>query len=226
MSAIDRLLAIMARLRDPERGCPWDLEQDFASIAPHTIEEAYEVEDAIARGDMPAFREELGDLLLQVVFQAQMAQEHGLFDFDAVAATLCEKLVNRHPHVFAGASVETAEEQTRLWEDLKAKERAAKATDDATPSALDGIARGLPALLRAQKLLRRIDRAGLSAEPGEPNDAWARFQAERDDASLGALLVALAAEAGRHGIDAERALRAATTALEADVRRAEASDRA
>lgn len=225
MPAIDRLLSIMARLRDPERGCPWDLEQDFASIAPHTIEEAYEVEDAITRGDMPAFREELGDLLLQVVFHAQMAQEQGLFDFDAVAATLCDKLVSRHPHVFAGASVESAEEQTRVWEDLKAKERAAKASSDAVPSALDGIALGLPALLRTQKLLRRIDRAGLAAASGEPDEAWARFRAERDEASLGAFLIALAAEAGRHGIDAERALRAATSVLEAEVRRDEASGR-
>lgn len=218
---IERLLSLMALLRDPVRGCPWDLEQDFASIAPHTLEEAYEVEDAIARDDMDALREELGDLLLQVVFHAQMARERGLFDFDAVAETLCDKLVRRHPHVFADAAVATAADQTRLWEELKAQERAAKASQGAAPSALDGIARGLPALLRAQKLLRRIDRAGLPAETGEPERAWERFRAGPDEATLGALLLALAAEAGRAGLDAERALRAASAALERAARAAE-----
>lgn len=218
---IERLLSLMALLRDPERGCPWDLEQDFASIAPHTLEEAYEVEDAIARGDMDALREELGDLLLQVVFHAQMARERGLFDFDAVAETLCEKLVRRHPHVFADAAVATAADQTRLWEELKAQERAAKAEAGAAPSALDGIARGLPALLRAQKLLRRIERAGLPAETGDSAQAWQRFRTAPDEASLGALLLALAADAGREGLDAERALRGASAAVERAARAAE-----
>lgn len=218
---IERLLSLMALLRDPERGCPWDLEQDFASIAPHTLEEAYEVEDAIARGDMAALREELGDLLLQVVFHAQMARERGLFDFDAVTETLCEKLERRHPHVFADATVATAADQTRLWEELKAQERAEKAGQDAAPSALDGIARGLPALLRTQKLLRRIERAGLPAESGDPDAAWKRFRSAPGETSLGALLLALAADAGRHGIDAERALRSASTALETVARDAE-----
>ena len=112
-SSVDRLLALMARLRDPERGCPWDLEQDFATIAPHTIEEAYEVADAIDRQDMPALRDELGDLLFQVVFYAQMARERGAFDFDAVVEGIVEKMIRRHPHVFGEASIETAEAQTR-----------------------------------------------------------------------------------------------------------------
>jgi len=107
-SSVDRLLALMARLRDPERGCPWDLEQDFATIAPHTIEEAYEVADAIDRQDMPALRDELGDLLFQVVFYAQMARERGAFDFDAIAEGIVEKMIRRHPHVFGEASIETA----------------------------------------------------------------------------------------------------------------------
>ena len=115
MHAVDRLLSIMARLRDPEGGCPWDLEQDFASIAPHTLEEAYEVDDAIARGDFEALREELGDLLLQVVFHAQMARERGLFDFEAVAETLSEKLVRRHPHVYGDAAVATATKAFESW---------------------------------------------------------------------------------------------------------------
>ncbi len=127
MQTLERLLAIMARLRDPEGGCPWDVEQSFATIAPHTIEEAYEVDDAIRRGDLDGLREELGDLLLQVVFHAQMASEQGAFDFEAVAATLVDKLVRRHPHIFGDADVKTAEEQTRLWEELKAQERAEKA---------------------------------------------------------------------------------------------------
>lgn len=224
MHAVDRLLSIMARLRDPEGGCPWDLEQDFASIAPHTLEEAYEVDDAIARGDFEALREELGDLLLQVVFHAQMARERGLFDFEAVAETLCEKLVRRHPHVYGDAAVATAAEQTRLWEELKAKERAGKASHDAAVSALDGIARGLPALLRAQKLLRRIDRAGLPARTPDPDAAAEAFRGAPSEATLGALLLALAAEAGRHGIDAERALRRASEALEADTRSVERAE--
>src|SRR5712675_494023 len=116
---INRLLAIMARLRDPERGCPWDVEQDFASIAPYTIEEAYEVADAIAQNDMPALKDELGDLLLQVVFHARMAEEAGSFAFADVVAAICDKMVRRHPHVFAGASVENVETQTATWEDDK-----------------------------------------------------------------------------------------------------------
>ena len=136
------LLEIMARLRDRERGCPWDIEQDFASIAPYTIEEAYEVADAIDRNDLDGLKDELGDLLLQVVFHAQMAQEQGAFGFGDVVASICDKMTRRHPHVFADASVENAEAQTREWEAQKRRERQSAGDDDA--SALAGISRGLP----------------------------------------------------------------------------------
>ena len=218
MQTLERLLAIMARLRDPEGGCPWDVEQSFATIAPHTIEEAYEVDDAIRRGDLDGLREELGDLLLQVVFHAQMASEQGVFDFEAVAATLVDKLVRRHPHIFGDADVKTAEEQTRLWEELKAQERAEKSDAPATPSALDGVALGLPALLRAQKLVRRAARARLVVDVTPLEVAWEAFHATRSHGALGALLFALAADTSARGVDAERALREATARFEAEVR--------
>jgi ATP diphosphatase len=222
MDAVARLLAIMARLRDPERGCPWDVEQSFATIAPHTIEEAYEVDDAIRRGDLEALREELGDLLLQVVFHAQMASEQGVFDFDAVAKSLADKLVRRHPHVFGDATVSDAADQTRAWEALKAEERAAKRTGGAAPSALEGVALGLPALLRAQKLVRRAARADLAVAPRDVDAAFAAHRAAPSDATLGALLLALCAEASDAGFDAERALREAAARFEAAAREAEA----
>src|SRR5262245_50726721 len=124
---IERLRAVMARLRDKTQGCPWDVEQNFATIAPYTVEEAYEVADAIERNDMPALREELGDLLFQVVFHTRMAEEAGLFDFDAVAADLTDKMIRRHPHVFADTQIRDAAHQTEAWEAGKAAERAAKA---------------------------------------------------------------------------------------------------
>src|SRR3990167_7096862 len=130
-SNMTRLVEIMALLRDPKKGCPWDVEQTFASIAPHTIEEAYEVADAIERNDMKALADELGDLLLQVVFYAQMAEEDGIFDFEDVAGAICDKLVRRHPHVFAEANVDSASEQLKAWENLKATERKAKADEEA-----------------------------------------------------------------------------------------------
>ena len=159
----DRLVAIMARLRDPNGGCPWDVEQTFATIAPHTIEEAYEVADAIEQGDMGALRDELGDLLLQVVFHAQMAAEAGHFDADRVAGAIADKLVRRHPHVFGDAKVKDSADQLRAWEDIKAAERAAAGNGGDTPapvSALDGVAKGLPALMRAMKLQKRAARVG------------------------------------------------------------------
>jgi len=152
------LLAIMARLRDPDGGCPWDLEQDFASIAPYTIEEAYEVADAIDRRDLPALKDELGDLLLQVVFHAQMAAEQGAFDFADVVAAISDKLVRRHPHVFAGVAVDDAGEVSANWEQIKRAERAAAGEQD--ESALAGIARGLPEWQRATKLQARAARVG------------------------------------------------------------------
>jgi ATP diphosphatase len=154
---LPRLIAIMARLRDPDSGCPWDIEQDFASIAPYTIEEAYEVADAIERGNWDELRGELGDLLLQSVFHAQIAQDKGLFDIADVANTISDKMVARHPHVFGEENRhKTAEQQTRDWEAVKAAERAARKET----GTLDGVALGLPALLRAVKLQKRAARVG------------------------------------------------------------------
>src|SRR5262249_21751088 len=156
-SPIDRLLALMARLRDPERGCPWDLEQTFATIAPYTIEEAYEVADAIERGDREHLRDELGDLLFQVVFHARMPEERGWFDFAAVAAGSRENLTRRHPHIVAGAAL-AAEDLVRVWEEQKAQERAARGASGA--GVLAGVPAALPALTRAAKLGRRAARVG------------------------------------------------------------------
>lgn len=166
MAGIDELLGIMARLRDPEGGCPWDLEQDFASISPHTIEEAYEVDDAIARGDLEALRDELGDLLFQVVFQARIAQERGLFDFEAVVDSIRAKLIRRHPHVFAGAATPTsAAAQVDRWEEIKAAERRDGAAARAgTADPFSDIPRSLPALMRSRKILERIERLTPGAE--------------------------------------------------------------
>ena len=158
---MERLLAIMARLRDPERGCPWDLEQTFKTIAPYTIEEAYEVADAIDHGDMDHLRDELGDLLLQVVFHAQMASEKTAFDFAAVADAISRKMIKRHPHVFGDAVLRDTGAQTVAWEEQKAIERAAAAELSGRPiSALDGVATALPALTRALKLQKRAARVG------------------------------------------------------------------
>jgi len=157
-ASIRRLLDIMARLRDPQRGCPWDVQQDFKTIAPYTIEEAYEVADAIDRNDLPALKDELGDLLLQVVFHARMAQEQGAFAFDDVAAAISEKMVRRHPHVFADETVADVQAQTAAWEEHKRREREADGHEDT--SALAGIARGLPEWQRAVKLQKRAAAVG------------------------------------------------------------------
>lgn len=161
VGAIERLRALMARLRDPQGGCPWDLSQTFASIAPFTLEEAYEVVDAIDRGDLPDLCEELGDLLLQVVFHARMAEEQGAFDLEDVARGIVEKLIRRHPHVFAGEEITGARQVAARWEDIKRTERAERvAAADAPPSLLDGVPIGLPALQRAAKLQARAARIG------------------------------------------------------------------
>ncbi len=181
-SRLPELLAIMERLRAGD-GCPWDRQQTFSSIAPYTIEEAYEVADAIEQGNLPHLKEELGDLLFQVVFHAQMAHEAGAFDFESVAAAICDKLVRRHPHVFGGGAALTAAEQSVVWEDLKAHERRAAAAGDAAAgdpatdnpaagaaaagdlaSALDGVPQALPALMRAHKLSKRAARVGFDWE--------------------------------------------------------------
>ncbi|MES2919604.1 MAG: nucleoside triphosphate pyrophosphohydrolase [Pseudomonadota bacterium] len=180
---LDKLLAIMARLRDPERGCPWDLEQDFASIAPYTLEEAHEVADAIARGDMRNLEEELGDLLLQVVFHAQMAREQQLFDFDAVARGIADKLIRRHPHVFPGgrldgdtAAIPSAEVSAN-WDRIKAEEKAARGERPAR--LLDGVGSGLPALARAEKLQKKASKVGF--DWNDPRAVIAKLREELDE---------------------------------------------
>jgi nucleoside triphosphate diphosphatase len=207
--SVSRLLEIMAKLRDPDGGCPWDLEQDFASIAPYTIEEAYEVDDAIRCKDWDGLRDELGDLLLQVVFHAQMAREAGHFDFDDVVRAICDKLERRHPHVFGDATIESAQAQTDAWEKQKADERAARGET----SPMDGVPLALPGLLRARKLISRAVRAGLY-------DGSAESITEQE---LGELLFAAVQRAERAGIDPEQALRAANAAFERRVREREDS---
>ncbi len=214
-----RLLEIMRRLRDPETGCPWDIEQDFASIAPYTIEEAYEVADAIEREDWTGLKGELGDLLLQTVYHAEMANEAGLFDFQGVADAISDKMVARHPHVFGEDSREkSAEQQTRDWETQKAKERG-----DA--GALDGVALGLPALLRALKLQKRLARVGfdwketgpvlekLIEEVQELNEAQDISEDARE-AEFGDLLFVLVNLARHWKIDPEAALRRTNAKVE------------
>ncbi len=228
---IGRLLKIMAALRDPDGGCPWDLEQDFASIAPCTIEEAYEVADAIARNDMADLQDELGDLLFQTVFHARMAEEAGTFDFAGVARSIADKMVRRHPHVFGDTEIGSAAAQSAAWEEQKAQERAAKAgpSDGAAPagaSLLDDIPAALPALLRAHKLGRRMARGGFDwpdaaavLDKIDEELAELRSEVERGDegrmaAELGDLLFAVAQLGRRLGIDPEDVLRQANRKVE------------
>ncbi|MFV1530853.1 MULTISPECIES: nucleoside triphosphate pyrophosphohydrolase [unclassified Phaeobacter] len=217
-AGIDRLLQIMACLRDPQHGCPWDIEQDFASIAPYTIEEAYEVADAIEREAWDELKGELGDLLFQSVFHAQMAAEAGHFTFQDVVTTMSNKMVARHPHVFGDESREkSADQQTADWEAIKAAERAGKAQQ----GTLDGVAVGLPALLRAYKLQKRAARVGFdwpsadnviakiveeAAELVEARDSLSQAEVEEE---FGDLMFVMA-NLGRHlGVEPEAALRAA-----------------
>lgn len=224
---IDRLLEIMAQLRDPETGCPWDVKQDFASIAPYTIEEAHEVADAIARDDMDDLVDELGDLLLQVVFHAQMAEEAGLFEFDDVASAICDKMVRRHPHVF-GDRVANGEDAVRVnWDAIKAEEKAARAErrgdrqDTKTQSRLDDIPTGLPSLIYAQKIGKRAAKSGFDWP--DQTGVWAKIEEEigelerelrgdpgdkaRIEEEIGDCLFAMVNLARHCGVDADRALR-------------------
>jgi tetrapyrrole methylase family protein/MazG family protein/ATP diphosphatase len=213
---IDRLLAIMARLRDREDGCPWDVEQTFATIAPYTVEEAYEVADAIERGDMSDLRDELGDLLLQVVFHARMAEEAGAFDFDDVGRAINDKMVRRHPHVFADESYASLAHQKEGWEQLKAAERAGKGR---TASLLDDVPTGLPALTRAVKLSKRAAQVGfvwpavenvmakLAEEVGELQAEITAGDLEKARHELGDVLFVVANIARTLDIDPEDALR-------------------
>jgi ATP diphosphatase len=223
LSNLDRLVAIMRRLRDPRTGCEWDLQQTFASIAPYTIEEAYEVADAIDRGDMDALEDELGDLQLQVVFHAQMAEELGHFTLDDVIGRICDKLERRHPHIFAGAA------ESPGWDAIKAAER----QDKRHESALDGVAAALPALDRASKLQRRAARTGFdwpdaSGPRAKIDEELAELDRESDPdrqtEELGDLLFAVVNLARHLNIDAEEALRQANLKFERRFRRIEKAE--
>jgi MazG family protein len=228
--SIDALLALMRTLREPG-GCPWDREQNFATIAPYTIEEAYEVADAVERGDMTALKDELGDLLFQVVFHARMAEEAGHFDFDDVANAISDKMIRRHPHVFGDAEIRSAAAQTEAWEAHKAAERAASG---GAVSVLDGVALAYPALLRAAKVSRRAARIGFDW-PDAPSviakieEEVAEIEAEMRDGGapdrledeVGDLLFAAANLARKLGIEPEAALRRATAKFERRFRQVE-----
>jgi nucleoside triphosphate diphosphatase len=264
---MQELLAIMERLRAPD-GCPWDREQTFASIAPYTIEEAYEVADAIEREDLAHLKDELGDLLFQVVFHAQIARERGAFDFEAAAGAICDKLRRRHPHVFAGQGRLSVAEQSVVWENIKAEERDDARRDDArrddarrddarrsdarrggaAASALDGVPRALPALMRAHKLSKRAARVGFDFEhASQTADKVAEELAEVREAAtaheastahqaggpsqeifeeIGDLLFAAANLARKLEVDAEAALRSANAKFERRFRAMEALARA
>ncbi len=227
-----RLLAVMAWLRDREHGCPWDIDQTFRTIAPYTLEEAYEVADAIERDDLAGLKEELGDLLLQVVYHAQMASElpttAGAFDFAAVAQGIADKMIARHPHVFGDAVIDTAEAQTASWEARKAAERAARGEPAAPAGTLDGVARALPALVRAEKLQKRAARVGfdwpeigpvidkIEEELGELRAELAAGTIDRARAGdeLGDVLFAVANLARHLKLDPEAALRATNDKFE------------
>ena len=223
------LLAVMAWLRDREHGCPWDLDQTFQTIAPYTIEEAYEVADAIERQDMTALKEELGDLLLQVVYHAQMAAERQAFNFSDVVRAIADKMIDRHPHVFADAKVANADAQTLSWEARKAAERAAKqGGDHSALGTLDGVARALPALLRAEKLQKRAARVGfdwpdkapvLAKIAEELGELRAEIDARPSDPEkisdeLGDVLFAVANLARHCKVDPEAALRSTNDKFE------------
>jgi MazG family protein len=219
--SIQRLLTLMQRLRDPQTGCPWDREQSFASIAPYTIEEAYEVADAIQRQDLRALREELGDLLFQVVFHAQMAQEAGAFDFDDVVAAICDKMEARHPHIFGDVKIESAAAQTSAWEAHKKRER-----DRLGANVLDGVPIALPALLRATKLGKRASQVGfdwpdvggaldkLDEEIQELHTAIAGNDAQRIEDEVGDVLFCVTNVCRHVGVNPEEALRRANAKFE------------
>ena len=227
------LLAIMARLRDPQNGCPWDVQQDFSTIAPYTIEEAYEVADAIDRQDWPDLRDELGDLLLQVVFHAQMAKESGLFEFADVAHAISDKMIRRHPHVFGDESYDNLDAQKQAWEDIKAAERAAKGErhDD---SALAGVSRGLPEWKRALKLQERAAKVGFDWPDEQPvldklleevEEVRVEFANGRDKQRLqdeiGDVLFVVVNLARHAGVDFSQALRHANSKFERRFRQME-----
>jgi len=218
------LLDVMAKLRDPESGCPWDIEQSFQTIAPYTIEEAYEVADAIDREDMQALREELGDLLLQVVFHSQMAKDQNLFEFEDVAQSIASKMIERHPHVFGETKFDSVADQKAHWELLKQQEREQKSTE--VVSAVDGVALALPALTRAEKIQKRASRVGFDWDELTPvldkldeelNELW-QAAASKDavaiEDELGDLLFSVTNVARHMKVDPEQALKKATAKFE------------
>ncbi|MBT4937869.1 MAG: nucleoside triphosphate pyrophosphohydrolase [Rhodospirillaceae bacterium] len=218
IQGIERLKYIMERLRDPEGGCPWDIEQTYATIAPYTIEEAYEVADAIDHQDMPALKDELGDLLLQVIYYTQMASEEKAFTFNDVVEAINEKMIRRHPHVFGSVDVADSEQQMQAWEEQKAMERAEKSEQSGV---LDGVAKGLPGLLRAFKLQKRAARVGydwpdvegafakLTEEYGELDDELEKADLDEEKLidELGDVLFSTVNVARKLNIDPEAALR-------------------
>lgn len=220
--AFDKLRAVMERLRHPENGCPWDVEQTFESIAPYTIEEAYEVADAIDRKDYDDLRDELGDLLLQVIYHARMAEEQGLFDVEDVSRAITEKMIRRHPHIFGDAGARGKQEQILEWEQIKAAERAEKSKGSNSPAGLlDDLPQNQPALMRAQKLQRRMSKVGfdwpdregsrlkIDEELAELDAAIAEGAPEAIEDELGDLLFSVVNLTRHAGFDAETALRAA-----------------
>jgi len=232
MASVQRLLEIMAALRHPQTGCPWDLQQTFRTIAPYTLEEAYEVADAIERGDFGDLRDELGDLLFQVVFHARMAEEAGAFGFEDVVRAICEKMERRHPHVFGTETVSDAAEQSEAWERHKARERAVAGS--AASSALEGVPAALPALMRAQKLGRKAARVGFDwpewsgvmdkvVEELDELRAVAGVDRAAAEEELGDLMFAVASLARHLDLDADAALRRANLKFEHRFRAVEAA---
>jgi ATP diphosphatase len=232
--SIDDLLTIMRRLRDPEHGCPWDRKQTFSTIAPYTIEEAYEVADAIDRGDIQELREELGDLLFQVVFYAQMAQETQIFSFADIVNAICEKMIGRHPHVFADVEYTSDHELRSAWDRHKQREREDKAEHDA--SILAGVARALPALMRAEKLQQRAARVGfdwpdiggvIEKCKEELSEVETELESQRNSSEihqeLGDLLFSCVNLARHAGVNAEQALRSANEKFERRFRAVEST---
>ena len=235
MKPIDRLLAIMARLRDPKRGCPWDLEQTFETVSPHTIEEAYEVDDAIQRKDYDELKEELGDLLFQVVFHSQMAAEKSYFDFEDVATEISDKMIRRHPHVFSDLTSSKKSGDDETWESIKAEERQRKkGPSEATLSILDGIAGSLPSLIRSGKLQKRASLLGfdwpsitpvlgkVSEELNEVHEVLSSGpNIDRLTEEIGDLLFSCSNLARHCEVDPEKALRRANQKFERRFKRLE-----
>lgn len=225
MEAMQRLLEIMKMLRDPDNGCPWDLRQTYSTIVPYTLEEAYEVADTIQRGEMAELRDELGDLLFQIVFYSQIGKEEGHFDFNDVAEGICDKMIRRHPHVFSDAKYHSEEQLRQAWEQKKAEERARRSASEPS-SHMDGVAHALPALIRAEKLQKRAARVGfdwpdaqgalqkVSEELDEVRDEMVKADQDRLQDELGDLLFSIVNVVRLLGMDAEQTLSRANEKFE------------